>query len=217
MVSGNYVAYIAGNTVVGGLDFTGQHKAKPKEDSLYQNLNQYVGRIVSSTGEISSLVRDISGNGMVEKIGKEGIGINEAIPQIELSKINNDPRCCGVITPELDENDNGEKYFTQGAFTSVIHAPEEDRRLTINQVGEGAIWVCNVNGNIQNGDFITTCDISGGGYGAKQADDLLHNYTCAKAMMDCTFLLDSPNYQCIEIEDNGTTYRVAFIACYYKF
>ena len=110
-----------------------------------------------------------------------------------------------------------EKYFTQGAFTSVIHAPEEDRRLTINQVGEGAIWVCNVNGNIQNGDFITTCDISGGGYGAKQADDLLHNYTCAKAMMDCTFLLDSPNYQCIEIEITGQLYRVAFIACYYKF
>ena len=50
---------------------------------------------------------------MVEKIGKEGIGINEAIPQIELSKINNDPRCCGVITPELDENDNGEIFHTR--------------------------------------------------------------------------------------------------------
>lgn len=214
-VGGVYVGYL-NTTVVNNIDFTGQHKAKPKEDSLYNNLNKYVGRIVSSTGEICSLV-DISGGKSIPKTGKEGIDINEAIPVIELCDLNNDPKCCGVITAETDENNNGEKYFTQGAFTSVIHAPEEDRRLTINQVGEGAIWVCNVNGNIQNGDFITTCDIGEGGYGAKQADDLLHNYTCAKAMMKCTFLLDSPNYECVEIEDAGKTYRVALIACYYKF
>ena len=175
VVEGNYVAYIDGTTNVYNLDFTGQHKAKPKEDSLYKNLKQYVGRIVSSTGEISSLVRDASGNKMSVKTGKEGISINEAIPMIELCDLNNDPRCCGVITAELDEHNDGEKHFKQGSFTSVIHAPIEDKRLTINQVGEGSIWVCNANGNIQNGDFITTCDIGEGGYGAKQSDDLLHN------------------------------------------
>ena len=142
------------------------------------------------------------------------IYINEAIPQITLSDKNNDKRCCGVITGALDENNNGEKYFKQGAFVSVIHAPEQDRRLTINQVGEGAIWVCNVNGNIENGDFITTCDVEDGGYGAKQADDLLHNYTCAKAMMNCQFELNHPDYVCEELSDG---HRKALIACYYKF
>ena len=48
------------------------------------------------------------------------------------------------------------------------------------------------------------------GYGEKQDDDLLHNYTVAKAVMDCTFELDSPYYQCHELV-NGV--RVAFIAC----
>ena len=50
------------------------------------------------------------------------------------------------------------------------------------------------------------------GYGEKQDDDLLHNYSVAKAVMDCNFELDSPYYQCHEIE-NGV--RVAFIACTY--
>jgi hypothetical protein len=50
------------------------------------------------------------------------------------------------------------------------------------------------------------------GYGEKQDDDLLHNYTVAKAVMDCTFELDSPYYQCHELV-NGV--RVALIACTY--
>jgi hypothetical protein len=50
------------------------------------------------------------------------------------------------------------------------------------------------------------------GYGEKQDDDLLHNYTVAKAVMDCTFELDSPYYQCHALV-NGV--RVALIACTY--
>ncbi len=35
----------------------------------------------------------------------------------------------------------------------------------------------------------------------KQDDDILHNYTVAKATMSCDFELDSPLYECREIED----------------
>ena len=61
-------------------------------------------------------------------------------------------------------------------------------RLIINSVGEDAIWVCNSNGNIENGDYITSSDYLG--YGEKQDDDILHNYTVAKATIDCNFELD---------------------------
>ena len=81
-------------------------------------------------------------------------------------------------------------------------------RLIVNSVGEGAIWVCNSNGNIENGDYITSSDHLG--YGEKQDDDLLHNYTVAKATIGCNFELDSPYYNCLEIE-NGL--RIAFISC----
>ena len=75
---------------------------------------------------------------------------------------------------------------------------------------EGAICVANTNGNIENDDYIQSSDLLG--YGEKQDDYLLHNYTIAKATIDCDFQLDSPYYKCHEIE-NGV--RVAFIACTY--
>ena len=61
----------------------------------------------------------------------------------------------------------------------------EDRPLTINSLGEGAIWVCDINGALENGDYITSSLIPG--VGMLQNDDLLHNYTVAKITMDCSF------------------------------
>ena len=57
--------------------------------------------------------------------------------------------------------------------------------MYINSVGEGAIWVSNKNGTLENGDYISSSTVPG--YGAKQADDLLHNYTVAKITCDCDF------------------------------
>jgi hypothetical protein len=70
--------------------------------------------------------------------------------------------------------------------------------------------------NIKNGDYITSSDYLG--YGEKQDDDLLHNYTVAKTTIDCNFELESIYYNCIEIENldmNGNKLRVAFIAATY--
>ena len=54
-----------------------------------------------------------------------------------------------------------------------------------NSVGEGAMWVCNANGDIAIGDYITSSSVAG--YGMRQADDLLHNYTVAKASVSVAF------------------------------
>ena len=88
--------------------------------------------------------------------------------------------------------------------------------MIVNSLGEGGIWVCNSNGNIENGDYITSSDYLG--YGEKQDEIFLCNYTVAKSTMDCDFILDSLLYNCFEIDDldvNGNKLRVAFIACTY--
>jgi hypothetical protein len=85
-----------------------------------------------------------------------------------------------------------------------------NERMIVNSVGEGAMWVCNSNGNIENGDYITSSDYLG--YGEKQDDDLLHNYTVGKATIDCNFELGSPFYNCLELDNN---IKIAFIACTY--
>ena len=70
------------------------------------------------------------------------------------------------------------------------------------------------NGNIENGDLITTSPIPG--IGMKQADDLIHNYTVAKIVMDCNFQLDSKKYTCKEVMHEGKLYRMAFLGCVYQ-
>ncbi len=67
--------------------------------------------------------------------------------------------------------------------------------------------ICNSNGNIENGDYIQRSNHLG--YGEKQNDDLLQNYTVGKATIDCFFELYSPYYNCFELE--GTDYRIAFV------
>jgi hypothetical protein len=47
------------------------------------------------------------------------------------------------------------------------------------------MWVTNTNGNLVSGDYITTSNVAG--YGQRQDDDILHNYTVAKITMDCDF------------------------------
>jgi hypothetical protein len=39
--------------------------------------------------------------------------------------------------------------------------------------------------------------------------DAIHNYTVAKATIGCDFILDSPFYNCLELNDN---IKIAFIA-----
>ena len=174
--------------------FTGFHRCFTN-DELYDNddpqkfKDDYMGRIVISTGKIAT---DMKTNDEWEiKYDKAGITIEDALPEIELSRTKKDKRVFGVL----------------GMASRNNSRPE---RMIINSVGEGGIWICNSNGNIENGDYITSSDYLG--YGEKQDDDLLHNYTVAKATIDCNFELDSSLYNCLELE-NGV--KIAFIACTY--
>ena len=163
-------------------------------DNPQEFKDDYMGRIVVSTGTIKTHSSKINENNEVEweiKTGKEAIIIEDAHPTVELSRKKKDKRVLGVL----------------GLNTRNNSSPE---RMIINSIGEGGIWICNSNGNIENGDYITSSDYLG--YGEKQDDDLLHNYTVAKATMDCDFELDNPLYNCIEIQEG---LRIAFIAATY--
>ena len=99
-----------------------------------------------------------------------------------------------------------------GNFGSIMEKAEGDSRLIINSVGEGAIMVCNINGNLENGDYITTSTVEG--IGMKQDDDLLHNYTVAKIIQDCNFT-NNQQYMVGSITHNGVTYSTALVGCTY--
>jgi hypothetical protein len=120
---------------------------------------------------------------------KDHITIDNSLPIVELSNKINQKNVLGVIAGIYNE------------------------RIIINSIGEGAIWICNTNGNLENGDYITTSNIIG--YGHKQDDDLLHNYTVAKITLDCSFDLYTDEYKCEEFVDKAEAYIRAFVPCIY--
>ena len=119
--------------------------------------------------------------------------INNSIITVKPSSINNDKTVYGIYSSnEIVTNESN-------VSTTVYY---------VNSVGEGGIIVTNYNGEIQNGDYITTCPIIG--YGSLQTDDILHSYTVAK----CTQTVDWSSIS-TTIEYNATTYKYCYVSCTY--
>ena len=198
--NGSSKGYLNDSTNVSNIDFTGQHRCTPSTSTTYSALSSSVGKIVVSDGTYSNL-------------SNSGISVNEAIPKVKLSNARNQKSAFGIISDAEDENSTTREY-TNGIYTSLAEKTDaSDNRIYINSLGEGGIWITNINGNLENGDYITTCEIPG--YGMKQDDDLLHNYTVAKITQDCDFDLNSSSYECVEVQHSGSTYRAAFVGCTY--
>jgi hypothetical protein len=188
--------------------FTGQH-ANVSVDSNLQlsNLSSLTGCIVSSAD--NGYTSFDKNNSTIT--GKNAIWISESLPNIKLTNTDQDKAVWGVIT-----NHKSGSYNTDGTPDIDQQSEWSDplgNRFRVNGVGEGAIWVTNINGNLENGDYICSSVIPG--LGRKQNDDLLHNYTVAKITMSCSFDLEQDNYICEEFTFNDTVYRKAFVGCTY--
>ena len=154
-------------------------------DSNQQGIQEVVNNLSDFTGQHRCLMKDISPNdypkyeGLVvsannnEYLNHDSITkptINEALPIVSLTNKEKDKTCLGVISLKADP----ESYL-----------PDDPTRLKINALGEGGIWTININGSLESGDYITSSNITG--YGMRQDDDIIHNYTIAKITQDCDF------------------------------
>ena len=172
---GKATAFIDVNKSGESLDFTGQHRTFIK-DVPFSQAGDLEGLIVSSDQN-----KYIKMSGGIEA-GSNAIMINESLPVVSLSTTTNDKKCFGVISASEDPEQRSDSY---GSFVTPFEKEKGDTRVYINSVGEGAIWVSNIGGSLEAGDYITTSNVAG--YGQKQDDDVLHNYTVAKITMDCDF------------------------------
>lgn len=199
--------YIENGDTEGQIEtFTGQHRNKPS--SNISNYTDKKGYIVVSSGIYSNIPE----NRTKEEIDSNNTEvlttpqIDEALPIVDLSTTANDKKVFGVIANVDDPGSNERHVVVQGGLNRFYPARVDDR-LVINSLGEGAIMISNYNGNLENGDYITTSPIPG--IGMKQDDDLLHNYTVAKITQDCTF--DGNE----EIAYEGVNYKIQLVGCTY--
>jgi len=168
-----YINWNSGSYTI--MNFTGQHRTFIK-DTPFTRAEELEGLVVSADNN-----KYIKMSGGIEA-GSNAITTNESLPLVSLSTKVNDKKCFGVISASEDPETREDAY---GNFVSVSQKELGDTRVYINSVGEGAMWVVNTAGALESGDYITTSNVAG--YGQKQDDDILHNYTVAKITMDCDF------------------------------
>ena len=131
--------------------------------------------------------------------GKDAIRSHESLPIVSLSNVVNDKNVMGVV----HSNETQQDTRKQNVGGICVNTPKElgDDRVIINSLGEGAMWVVNTNGSLLAGDYITSSNVPG--YGQRQDDDVLHNYTVAKITMDCDFNPQQQPIQRIKKDENG--------------
>jgi hypothetical protein len=139
-------------------DFTGHHRC------LIKNI------LPSEYAKYEGLIASANNNEYMNHDGSTTATINEALPVVSLTTKEKDKSCLGVISLRSDPES---------------HLPDDPTRVKINAVGEGGIWVTDINGPLESGDYITTSNVSG--YGMKQESEFLANYTVAKVTQDCDF------------------------------
>ena len=172
--------------------FTGQHRNLCNSNIDSSN----IGLIVSSSGKFVNLDNSLEAS------------INESLPIVQLSPVENDIKVFGVLCDKEDLNNN--RNFASGNFVSIMDKTNQnEQRIFVNSLGEGAIWVSNKNGLIENGDFITSSNIKG--YGVKQlrngnTDNFLTNYTVAKITCDCNFSLNKVPKTIVKTINNEIQY-----------
>ena len=179
---------VAGRIRVGAsttLSFTGQHICSVDEP-------MEKGLIVSAKKN-----RFVKLNGFAT--GLEAITVDESLPIVSLSNVAQDKACFGVVS-SIEKPSSKRKQEINGII-SETNKENGDNRAIVNSVGEGAIWVVDTGGSLESGDYITTSNVVG--YGQKQNDDVLHNYTVAKITMDCDFTGSNVAVQTIKREETG--------------
>lgn len=178
--------------------FTGQHCVKC-DTVNYENIYDYIGKIVCATGTY-----------IKEKT------VCEALPNVELSTRYKQKNVFGVIS-NINNWNNGNVDYVKAHNDGWSSGLFDDSGLLVNSIGEGCIWVISeiqdmlgmpvVLDPIENGDYITTSDVEG--YGCLQKEPTLCNFTVAKITQDESF------NDAEEFEYNGKTYRKAFVGCTY--
>jgi len=139
------------------------------------------------------------------------IHVTEALPYTRITTKDKDPAVFGIVT-----NNTNNAYNEDGSWlldSDPLWGNDLHGRVRVNSIGEGALWVTNINGNISNGDYL--CSSAVPGHARKQDEDAAYNYTVAKATMSCQFDVNTSNYRCEPIEFNGSTFLRAYIGVTY--
>jgi len=169
-----------------------------KHQSQYTGVitKEHRGMVVEATGQVVGLHDK---EDFHYGISMENPDYSNATPVVRLCSTRGSKGVIGVVRDIKDEPDtiDGDLvYYVKGEGHEV-----GDKRVQVNAIGEGLIWVANTNGNIQIGDLVQSS--SEAGYAEKQDDDLMRSCTIAKITANCDFIQDKVSKKKILTDDEG--------------
>lgn len=170
-----------GGSGVDGYTFNSSH-----EWGLYTVNKTFSGQgFTPFTGShIAYTQDDLNVGELVYSIDAWTVNINQALMHVAKTTTAKDKRVVGVVSYSKDtllDNITDNEMILPEHQPYIDHMIENNfKEVNINALGEGGILVCNENGNIDNGDYLTSANLAG--YACKQDDDILHSYTVAKAL-----------------------------------
>jgi len=163
--------------------FTGGHEVR-LADVIKRDLQP--GLIVIVTGRAETRLADDG-----------SVSLSSTLPTVDLAARANDSRVFGVVVAEQPLHEGHWYPATAG-----------ERFATVNALGEGRVWVTDVNGPVRAGDLVTTSRVPG--YGQRQNDDLFHSYTLGKVTEDVDWSIAATI-----IGPDGKLIRAALVAVVY--
>ena len=172
--------------------FTGAHISQRPSGSDFSDWKP--GMIVKSTGEIIQMPNSLSGS------------LSMAWPVVDKTASQKDKAVMGVFTYLSNASVDNPNYSTSSKYCGRMAGMDDNApSINYNAIGEGKVLVTDTNGNIETGDYI--CSSTRTGHGEKQDDDIMHNYTVAKATQPYNFTSAS--------NDADLGYKSVLIACTY--
>lgn len=178
----------------GVLNFTGSHRCGLASEATCE---LRVGCLLVATGAYHNLD------------GSAAPGIDEAVPVVDVTRAQEDPRVFGVLAGFEDPGAAWRSFGLGHLRFGVPRAGGDRRRVVVNSVGEGGVLVCSWAGPVRNGDLLTSSPLPG--LAMRQRSRALANHTVAKATCDCDFSTPLE-----ERRWRGRAVRVAFIGCSYR-
>lgn len=198
--AGHGVNSISSNALYAGgyYNHTGGGNALKSIKNVHFTSNLTVdGTFTNFTGAHFAFTEEVLTVGdIVSVVNVTKLNISETYSVVDKSVNTQDPSIFGVVSSieadtqaklqllwQDDENPvDKEKSKIKNKYKTVYDSVifEDYTMMTVNALGEGGINVCAENGDINNGDYI--CSGYTSGKGRKQDDDILHNYTVAKAI-----------------------------------
>jgi|LWDU01.1.fsa_nt_gi hypothetical protein len=170
-----------------------------QNNSIVGSINSEVVYTTFTGGHSVKMIGDLPRRGSIIKSTGNVLhrykGISNVLMKADVCADEKDKAAIGIY--------NG-IYCTESEISGIIGEGCGDIHL-YNALGEGQMLVSDLGGNIEVGDYI--CSSTRAGHGMLQDDDLLHNYTVAKA-------LEAIDFSTVEV-DPELGFKSVMLACTY--